>query len=368
MQHLNLPKNLVETKLFLTKRLKEDFINAFSETNSDDELYENISQMLLKEGESTSIYGTGKLYTFYRELYQKSRLNVNLLSEFYGYSSIIPNSLQDNVSLFVRNGRFIVPEGNLWKNRLENNVLLEKALQSVGQIQYESSDTGKVYKGTGWVLGDEKYIVTNFHVAKRFTRYARHEGSELVFNLDILQGDSFVTIDFLKERRNSAQKKFVIHEIVPIEQIRRMDGTAHDICLLKVHPSDTNQLPEGLKLESENIQEDQAIAVVGYPQKVTGDYIQCNFNEDRLAQRFCYGNTCDLSFFDVKRIAPGSVKTINADTFEHNASTLDGNSGSGIFDLNTGNVIGLHYAGCNHVRQNNIAISAQTIQRILNNL
>jgi len=51
--------------------------------------------------------------------------------------------------------------------------------------------------------------------------------------------------------------------------------------------------------------------------------------------------------YDVKRLQPGVVREEQprARRFSHDASTLGGNSGSCVLDLQTHSVVGLHYSG-----------------------
>jgi hypothetical protein len=62
--------------------------------------------------------------------------------------------------------------------------------------------------------------------------------------------------------------------------------------------------------------------------------------------------------FQVKRLQPGRFKEPFYDghfAFSHDCSTLGGNSGSCIVDLNVNRVIGIHYKG--RYRQNNYALA-----------
>ncbi|WP_315816255.1 hypothetical protein [Paraflavitalea speifideaquila] len=47
----------------------------------------------------------------------------------------------------------------------------------------------------------------------------------------------------------------------------------------------------------------------------------------------------------VKRLAPGKITNVTPTRIFHNCSTLGGCSGSAVIDLNTGNAVGLHFAG-----------------------
>ena len=51
--------------------------------------------------------------------------------------------------------------------------------------------------------------------------------------------------------------------------------------------------------------------------------------------------------FNVKRLQPGEIRTVfdQRHILEHDCSTLGGNSGSCVVDLETKQVVGLHYGG-----------------------
>ncbi len=49
--------------------------------------------------------------------------------------------------------------------------------------------------------------------------------------------------------------------------------------------------------------------------------------------------------YNVKRLAPGQVIASDSDSLSHDCSTLSGNSGSAVVDLETGRLVGLHKEG-----------------------
>jgi hypothetical protein len=50
--------------------------------------------------------------------------------------------------------------------------------------------------------------------------------------------------------------------------------------------------------------------------------------------------------YDVKRLAPGYLTSEDQNgSFSHDCTTLGGNSGSCVIDVETGSVIGLHWGG-----------------------
>ena len=55
-----------------------------------------------------------------------------------------------------------------------------------------------------------------------------------------------------------------------------------------------------------------------------------------------------MDVYNVKRLQPGEVRSFQAvelPEFVHDCSTLGGNSGSPVFDLESHNVVGLHFGG-----------------------
>jgi endonuclease G len=72
--------------------------------------------------------------------------------------------------------------------------------------------------------------------------------------------------------------------------------------------------------------------------------------------------------YDVKRMAPGKVASRPAGRwyFTHDCSTLGGNSGSVVVDIDAGRAVGLHFGGA--FRQANYAVTAPTIKQILGRL
>src|SRR5207302_83693 len=68
--------------------------------------------------------------------------------------------------------------------------------------------------------------------------------------------------------------------------------------------------------------------------------------------------------YDVKRLAPGLVMEGGDRTeIRHDCTTLGGNSGSAVVDLNTGKAVGLHFAGLYRVA--NYAVPATVVRERL---
>jgi endonuclease G len=68
------------------------------------------------------------------------------------------------------------------------------------------------------------------------------------------------------------------------------------------------------------------------------------------------------NIYDVKRLAPGQVMQVSGgqDLFAHDCTTLGGNSGSVVCDLETGQAVGLHFSGREEYA--NYAVSAPIVK------
>lgn len=125
-----------------------------------------------------------------------------------------------------------------------------------------------------------------------------------------------------------------------------------DIAFLQVEKN--FNLPAPIPLSRKTIQDDDLIYVIGYPAK--------DSRNDANAVREIFKN-----IFDVKRLQPGRILQATAKEngqeipfeFRHDCSTLGGNSGSVVVDLESGEAIGLHYSG--ETKKSNLAIKAEVL-------
>lgn len=70
--------------------------------------------------------------------------------------------------------------------------------------------------------------------------------------------------------------------------------------------------------------------------------------------------------YNKKRLAPGAVTQVDARRLLHNCTTLGGNSGSVVLDLDTGEALGLHYSGS--FLTSNYAVRADVVRQLLDNV
>lgn len=210
----------------------------------------------------------------------------------------------------------------VWQMRLtQARQHLVQATRAVGRIEVEGHSLA--WLGTGWLVADET-IVTNRHVAAEF---GRHDGTTFVFRQGLAGGPMRASIDLLEELDREDSLTFELRQILHIE-----DGDGPDLAFLRVEPIGGDSPPTPIAL-AESAQPDDFVAVIGYPAR------DSRVPEVDLMDRI-FGNV-----YDKKRLAPGQVIEPTKGTLTHDCSTLGGNSGSVLLSLDTGQAVGLHFAG-----------------------
>jgi endonuclease G len=249
-------------------------------------------------------------------------------------------------SLIVQDNSFIVPpDPPVWRERLEPvRPHIEQLLPAVGRIELKRLPED-VHIGTGWLVAED-VVVTNRHVAAFF---AQGSGRTAILACDGWGQPVPAQIDFHEEHQRTAAAE---HTIVQVLWIEELDEHLPDMALLKVRGAG---LPAPIvlrdKLPSPG---EDVIAVIGYP-------AWDSRNDLALMQRLFE------DIYGVKRLAPGYIMTPGEGfVFEHDCTTLGGNSGSVVLDAASGEAIGLHYAGEFGIR--NRAVRAERIKSRLTEL
>lgn len=227
---------------------------------------------------------------------------------------------------FVKNDRYTDLE-DPWTH-LNADVYrdrLSALLPSIGRIEVPGARVP--YGGTGFVVGYE-LLMTNRHVAELFAKGLGSRG--LVFR----SGDA--AVDFHREYGDSMRDNTARFNVVQVVMIHPY----WDMALLRV-----SGLGGRKPLRLSNVDPadliDRQVLVAGYPAR--DDRRNAPDVQDRIFN----------SIYEVKRVQPGRVRPrteivsferrVNALT--HDASTLGGNSGSALLDVETGEVLALHFAG-----------------------
>ncbi|MDQ3707343.1 MAG: DNA/RNA non-specific endonuclease [Chloroflexota bacterium] len=228
--------------------------------------------------------------------------------------------------LLVQRDTFEVPELEEWKSRLgPTKSKLEHAIRSVGRVELSDHDTFP-WVGTAWMI-TEDVAVTNAHVARIF---ARREGRRYVPRFNLGGTAIRARVDFKVEYKVDAVREVDVEEVLFIAE----DGdNIPDIAFLRLRTGPGIQLPPPLVLSSLDSAEERVVAAIGYPME--------DSRSRATLRRNVFGE-----IYNVKRLAPGRVMTFGSSYyFTHDCSTLGGNSGSVIIDVETGEALGLHFGG-----------------------
>ena len=251
-------------------------------------------------------------------------------------------------SLLIKNGSFEEPALKVWRNRLNPlRTTIESVFPSVGRVELRNHPDFD-WVGTGWLIKDDRddILVTNRHVANEF---AELDGNRFVFQTNFVGDTITARVDFREEHLNPESFEIEVEEILFVAPSGRSNP---DIALLRVRPHFERELPKPLFLADSDPEDEQRIGVIGYPARDSRNGQQ---EMDRIFN----------DIFDVKRFAPGEVMNPSSSnrTFQHDCTTLGGNSGSPVVDLVSGGVVGLHFAG--RFQQANHAVPASVIKETL---
>ncbi len=209
-----------------------------------------------------------------------------------------------------------------------NDDVIKKRIASllplIGRVEVPSSPI-LPYAGTGFVVG-QGLIATNRHVAQLFS-----QGRGLTIRYRA--GDA--AIDFKRQIDAPDDDRTAYLSVRAVEMIHPY----WDMALLRVDDLPTDRM---LRLSVKSPEElvDHNVVVIGYPARDERNDVAL---QDRIFNRT----------YNVKRLQPGVIRarakiqsfenTVNALT--HDASTLGGNSGSAVIEVDSGEVVALHFAG-----------------------
>jgi endonuclease G len=223
-----------------------------------------------------------------------------------------------------------------WTGLADRLDLLRPRIRAVGRLRAESAPYGHV-AGTGFVVGPD-LLLTNRHVAKYFVQGI---GTADRLELDLAE-EASCDLD--------AELGGVTTRILELDA----PALVHpywDVALLRVRGAPLADV-EPLVLASERLEPGElvgrAVAVVGYPIE---QYLPTQELRDLRARLFG-------SVYGVKRLMPGRLMDRHRTTASspaggerevaavgHDASTLAGNSGSAVIDVETGTTLGVHVKG-----------------------
>lgn len=217
------------------------------------------------------------------------------------------------------------PGHALWTGLTTNAALkqrIEAALPAIGRIELLWA-TNIPYGGTGFVVGPN-LLMTNRHVAQIFAeglgdrqvRYISGRAAGIDFKRDTQAGTVF--------------------KITGVKMIHPY----WDMAVLEVEGLPPRLKPLSLAVADARDLGGKDVVVIGYPAFDTRNPAD--------VQTGLFGER-----FQIKRLQPGKLQgPADTDSFgkvvpaaTHDCSTLGGNSGSALLNLETGEIVGLHFAG-----------------------
>lgn len=229
-------------------------------------------------------------------------------------------------AILVQDGTFFEPP-QPWAKLKDKRAAIDLTLARVGRIEVTGHPRFE-WVGTGFLVG-ENTVLTNRHVVKHF---GVPTASGWVFEEDMT-----AHIDFAEELGSVKRREFPITQIVGVHN-------EVDMALLRVDGPGLSPLP--VDPDPALVSPEREVYVVGYP---TADSMN-----DPEVMRAIFSN-----IYGVKRLQPGALMGgLEAKLFRHDCSTLGGNSGSCVVDLESGRVIGLHFKGTYRVANFAVALSA----------
>lgn len=190
----------------------------------------------------------------------------------------------------------------------ETLVLLKPGVVGVGTMQKTRSPSNK-FNGTGFVVGDGHYVITNAHVIP-----------------DVLAVEELEKLAVFAGQAGRADTRLA-------EQVA-MD-LVHDLALLKV---DGEALPPLRLGDSDRVREGQEIAFTGFP-------IGTVLGLFPVTHRGIVSALTPIAqpMQTARQLSPHLIKQLNApfEVFQLDATAYPGNSGSPMYDPKSGEVLGV---------------------------
>ncbi len=273
-------------------------------------------------------------------------------TDSFGLESIIKEMarpsflvLEDKTDFTLRS-ELPVEEVTYWQPRIAPKAdMLKQIYQAVGRIELHNHESLN-WCGTGWLLRPD-VLVTNRHVAVNF---AEASAGKWIFRRNVIDRQISANIDYTEEANERAEDPHRIKEIIFIQE------SGPDMAFLRVEP-DRPRGPQnaGIPLAPVSaLQIGREVLAVGYPR-----YDSAMPEPPDMVTRV-FGHQ-----FNVKRAAPGVIMATHLDKYyvNHDCSTLGGNSGSVVLDLESGFALGLHMGG--NYQSENFAVSSDFLQQKL---
>ncbi len=226
-------------------------------------------------------------------------------------------------ALLVQDDWIELPTGP-WEMLAPYRDAIARAVACVGRLGI-ADGYGLPYAGTGFMVG-AGLVMTNRHVVEPF---AMQRGRGW-----LLDPGCNMTFDTKEEFGSTSTRCYAVASIRSID-----DREDVDLALLQLAAPLAGAPPWPSPLavqgDTKHLAAGNTVYVVGYPAA------DSDRNDDAVMQQIMHG------VYGKKRLSPGRVTEADPHDFwfNHDCTTLGGNSGSCVVDLTTNAVIGLHFAG-----------------------
>jgi V8-like Glu-specific endopeptidase len=239
-------------------------------------------------------------------------------------------------AILIQEGDFMEPP-TLWAALKDVRDQIKDVIKRVGRIEV-SNNPNFEWLGTGWLAGKD-VVITNRHVALEFSR--RADDGTWTFRAPM-----GASLNLRAELNSESALTFTVKSIIGIHE-------DHDMAALQVEQvSGAEALPDPLPIvrQAPAGLVGRKVYVIGYPAW------DGRRNDPEPMKRIF------AEIYNVKRLQPGEISGDAVASFEifHDCSTLGGNSGSPVLDLETHRVLGLHFGG--RFLEKNHAVPLWTLQ------
>ncbi|MCX5829881.1 MAG: serine protease [Deltaproteobacteria bacterium] len=218
---------------------------------------------------------------------------------------------------------------SVWSDLNDARADLTPVIRSVGRLNV-SGHPKVSYAGTAFVCGVD-LLLTNRHVAEEFMK----------------AGSSDITLEFKPGMSAVVDLKQEVgsNESILLEPTGEATISMEwDVALLKVKSLPAEIAPVRLAAVQPSAIKDKTAAVIGYP--------AFDENENLIEQIAIF-----RGLFNKKRLQPGKFLGIgpvmsygrNVTALMHDCSTLGGNSGAAVVDVESHKVLGVHFCGISGV-------------------
>ena len=259
-----------------------------------------------------------------------------------GNETVVSNAAAESFAA-TGNPYFLICGNALWTRNdplrwidmvAPQRAILIDAGRSVGLLTVKDRPAG-----TAFVVG-KSHIITNLHVLKLIAEFDSKTKAwtmlpdvKVKFNLEYPLGNAYSCPN------NPTPKTYYVNGVFAVPT----GGSKDDLAVLIT--STDEQFPKPLKVKQRTAKQyagNMVIAIIGYPGPPE------DMTAAEQVQFFSSPDKEEVPQFTYKRLSGGFTgdELVTSDGFfVHKANTAGGNSGSPIFDLKDGDVVGIHVAG-----------------------